>query len=259
MARTASPELLPCEALRPHVARYGIQRAAGDEAYRVLPGTGLVMGFQFTGALERLDGAARQRLHRAGITGLQQGAATFRPAEGAGSVLVYFREAGAAAFFRVPLHELFGQSLSLEHFMLRSELLLLEERLLEATTDAGRIGVVERFLLHRLSAAPPDPLVAQALALIHRSRGTVRMEQLADALHTGRSPLERRFRKAVGAAPKQYAGIVRMKGVLQGHAPGQRLLDTALEAGFYDQAHFIKAFRTFTGETPKGFFGNAVE
>jgi AraC-like DNA-binding protein len=259
MAKTASPELLPCEALRPHVERYGIHQAVGEEAYRVLPGTGLVMGFQFTGGLERLHGATGQRLHRSGITGLQRGAATFRTTEGAGSVLVYFREAGAAAFFREPLHELFGQSLSLEHFMLRSELLLLEERLQEATTDVDRIGVVERFLLHRLSAFAPDAMVAQALALIHRSKGAIRMEPLAAALHTSRSPLERRFRKAVGATPKLYAGIVRMKGVLQGRAPGERLLDTALEAGFYDQAHFIKTFRTFTGETPKGFFGNAVE
>lgn len=259
MGQDASPIVLPCEALQPFVERYAVVRAKNDESYRVLPGTGLVMGFQFSGAVNRYQDGGEQRLNRSGITGLHGAAVTFRSEAGTSSVLVYFREAGATALFELPLHELFEQSLSLEHFMLRSELLLLEERLEEATKDVERVAVVEGFLLKRLKATAPDPFVARALALIHASKGCIRIDQLAERLHSSRSPLERRFRKAVGATAKQYAGIVRMKHVVHAHAPGALLLDTALEAGFYDQAHFIKAFRSFTGETPQEFFGPAEE
>jgi AraC-like DNA-binding protein len=31
------------------------------------------------------------------------------------------------------------------------------------------------------------------------------------------------------------------------------MLDAALECGYYDQAHFIKAFKGFTGLTPTAF------
>lgn len=239
--------------------RYTIVRSGDEGPFRVLPGTGLVMGFQFSGAMERLQDGVGRRLHRSGITGILGTAAIFRNTPGTGTVLVHFREAGAAPFLPGPVHELFGESLSLEQFMLRSELVLLEERLEEAAIDADRIALVEAFLLKRLRAEAPDPLVVRALALIHESRGTLRIAQLATRLHTSRSPLERRFRARVGATPKQYAGIVRMKHVLRAHVPGTSLLDTALDAGFYDQAHFIKVFRDHTGEAPQRFFGAPAE
>lgn len=259
MAQPAPFIALPSEALRPFVERYAVVRSTSDAPYTVLPCTGLVLGFQFSGAVTRMEGAGTRKLHRSGVTGLHSSAATFQSEAGTGTVLVYFREAGATAFFPEPLNELFGQSLSLEQFMLRSELVLLEERLEEADTDADRIAVVEAFLLQRLRPARPDAMVVQALALIHRSKGSIRIEQLAEQLHTSRSPLERRFRKAVGATAKQYAGIVRMRAVLHAHVPGTALLDTGLDAGFYDQAHFIKAFRAFTGEAPQRFFGPPAE
>ena len=37
------------------------------------------------------------------------------------------------------------------------------------------------------------------------------------------------------------------------HAPGARLTRLAHDAGFYDQAHFIHEFRTFSGMTPGEF------
>lgn len=259
MAQPAPSIALPCESLRPFVERYAVVRSTSDVPFNVLPGPGLVLGFQFSGAVKRVDQSGSHKLHRSGITGLHGTAATFLNDAGTGTVLVYFRESGATAFFPEPLNELFGQSLSLEHFMLRSELVLLEERLEEADNDAGRVAVVEDFLLERLRLAKPDALVVGALARIHRSKGNIRIEQLAEQLHTSRSPLERRFRKAVGATAKQYAGIVRMRQVLGAHVPGAALLDTALEAGFYDQAHFIKAFRAFTGEAPQRFFGPPAE
>lgn len=234
-------------------------RSTSEVPFNVLPGTGLVLGFQFSGAVRRMEPSGARKLHRSGVTGLHGAATTFQTEAGTSTVLVYFREAGATAFFPEPLNELFGQSLSLEQFMLRSELVLLEERLEEAANDADRVAVVEAFLLERLRPAKPDALVVGALALIHRSKGNIRIEQLAEHLHTSRSPLERRFRKAVGATAKQYAGIVRMRQVLGSHAPGATLLDTALVAGFYDQAHFIKAFRAFTGEAPQRFFGLTEE
>lgn len=259
MAEPALPIALPCEALRPFVERYAVVRSTSAAPYHVLPGTGLVLGFQFSGAVTRMEPGGSRKLHRSGVSGLHGSAATFQSQAGTGTVLVYFREAGATAFFPEPLNELFGQSLSLEQFMLRSELVLLEERLEEAATDTARIAVVECFLLQRLRSARPDALVGGALALIHRSKGNIRIEQLTEQLHTSRSPLERRFRKAVGATAKQYAGIVRMRQVLGAHVPGTAMLDTALEAGFYDQAHFIKTFRAFTGEAPKRFFGPPPE
>ena len=93
-----------------------------------------------------------------------------------------------------------------------------------------------------------------ALALIHRSKGDIRIRDLMDQLHISQSPLEKRFRQAVGTSPKKFASIVRLKNVVQHYNVGASLTELGYEAGFYDQANFIREFKTFTGETPEKFF-----
>ena len=168
--------------------------------------------------------------------------------------MVYFKVNGAAAFFSEPIHELFRQSLSLDNFILRSELVILEEQLDEAKSDIERINVVERFLLSRLKQHKPDALVLAAVALIFEKHGNIRMSEVAEKLHTSQSPFEKRFRRVVGATPKKFASIIRLKYTLQQFQAQTSLTSLAYESGFYDQAHFIKEFKTFTGETPEHFF-----
>lgn len=192
-------------------------------------------------------------LDSAGVSGLADHYKVFKNTADTGTLLVYFKEAGAAHFFRHPLHELFRESVSLDNFMLRSELLLLEEQLHEAKTDPAKIHVIERFLISRLNPAEPDKLVITALEQIHKSKGNIRIAELARLLHTSQSPLEKRFRQAVGASPKKFSSIVRLKHAVQAYRPGNSLTALGYEAGFYDQAHFISAFKIFTGETPELF------
>lgn len=138
--------------------------------------------------------------------------------------------------------------------MLRSELLCLEEQLTEAKTDIQRITVVEHFLINRMTNTEPDKLVLAALALIHKNKGNIRIKELTEQLFISQSPLEKRFRQAVGASPKKFASIVRLKNVIQHYDSANSLAALGYETGFYDQAHFIKEFKVFTGETPEKFF-----
>ncbi len=223
--------------------------------YRVLPGANTVMGFQFKGTLAYLENDSPVRLAASGITGLRDTYRVFSNSPNIGTVLVIFKPGGVQPFFSQPLHEIFGESISLDNFMLRSELLAFEAQLSEAKTDYARVKVIEKLLLSRLRVVEPDKLVAAALALIYKNRGNLRIKDLAAQLHTSQSPLEKRFRQVVGASPKKFASIVRFKHVIQNYKTADSLTALGYEAGFYDQAHFIKEFRAFTGETPEQFFG----
>jgi AraC-like DNA-binding protein len=75
-----------------------------------------------------------------------------------------------------------------------------------------------------------------------------------EELHVSQSPLEKRFREAVGTSPKKFASIVRFKNLIRDRAPGSSLVELAYEGGFYDQSHFIKEFKNFTGDTPESYF-----
>lgn len=218
---------------------------AAEATYKVLPDTGVVIGFQYKGRLFRVEDGNPTPLSISGISGLADHSRAFRNLPGTGTILVFFKEAGAAPFFRQPLHELFRESVSLDNFMLRSELFCLEEQLVEAPTNPERIALLEKFFIGRMTQSEPDKLVLAALALIHQSKGNVRIKDLALQLHTSQSPLEKRFRAAVGASPKKFASIVRLKNVLQQYPTADSLTGLGYEAGFYDQAHFIKRVQGF--------------
>jgi AraC-like DNA-binding protein len=252
--RLISQIYTPCELLQPYIHSFVIQEIADECEYKVLPDTGLVIGFQYKGDLFYLHDKNEVPLSHSGITGLCGSYRIFRNSADTGTVLAIFKEAGASVFFKQPLHELFNESISLDNFMFRSELLLLEEQLCEAKTDPERITIVEKFLLSRITHTEPDPLVLAALSLIHKSKGDIRIRELVKQLHISQSPLEKKFRQAVGTSPKKYASVVRMKNVIQQYVPGSSLTSLGYEAGFYDQAHFIRVFKTFTGDTPESFF-----
>jgi AraC-like DNA-binding protein len=225
-----------------------------ETTYKVLPDTGFVIGFQYKGRLSRIDTPEKTPLSISGVSGLADHSKIFKNSPHIGSVLVFFKEGGAAAFFKQPLHELFRESVSLDNFMLRSELLYLEEQLAEALSDNSKIATVENFLISRMTAAEPDKLVLAALALIHKNKGNIKIKELAAQLHISQSPLEKRFRAAIGASPKKFASIVRLKNIIQTYDTVNSLTELGYETGFYDQAHFIKEFKTFTGDTPEKFF-----
>ncbi|HTM67621.1 MAG TPA: helix-turn-helix domain-containing protein [Flavipsychrobacter sp.] len=245
---------IPSEALRPYVKSFVVQETGEESTYRVLPDTGLVIGFQYKGKLSRLDNTLETPLSVSGISGLADHSRIFKNSADIGSVLVFFKDAGASPFFHQPLNDLFRESVSLDNFMLRSELLCVEEQLAEATSDVQRIAVVEQFLISRMNPGKHDELIPAALQLIYQSKGTIRIKELASKLCISQSPLEKRFREAVGASPKKFASIVRLKNVLQQYNDKSSLTELGYESGFYDQAHFIREFKTFTGETPETFF-----
>ena len=244
---------IPCDALKPYVDRLTISEACAESVYKVLPGTGAVIGFQFKGTLYHINDGRETALSRSGVTGLSDTFSVFKNSSETGTVLVYFKDGGASAFFREPIHELFRISVSLDNFILRSELLLLEEQLSEAATHPAKVKVIEEFLVSRMIAITPDMLVVKALNLIYARNGNIRITELCAQLNTSQSPLEKRFRKVVGASPKKFASVVRLKNMLKGDG-NIPLTQRGLDAGFYDQSHFIKEFKRFTGDTPENYF-----
>lgn len=244
---------LPSPVLQPYIKQFVISENTESTEYKVLPGTSMVIGFQYRGSLQKIKGTGEGNLSISGITGLLDSYQVFKNSSDIGSVLVYFTETGASCFFKIPLNEIFSQSLSLDTFITSSVIAIVEEQLAEAKTDLERIHLVESFLLSQLQHRNPDTLVTQALHLIISSNGTLRINELSQKLHISQSPLEKRFRKTVGATPKKFSSIIRLHSVIK-NASLNNLTTLGLESGYFDQSHFIRDFKTFTGQTPEQFF-----
>lgn len=243
---------LPCRQLTPFIKHLIISESGVAKTYKVLPGTSLVMGFQYSGKLAHLRGQSSMPLAAAGVTGLMDAYRMFKNTPHTGTVLVIFKEAGAAHFIKTSLNELYNESLSLDHFFDRHKLSEVEQKLSAASGDQQRIRIVEQLFISYLNDKPQDLLVNAAIAKINQSNGSMRIEQLARYLNTSQSPLEKRFRKVVGASPKKYSSLVRIRHTLDNLTPGnyQQII---FMAGYHDQAHFIKDFKTYTGDTPEQF------
>jgi len=129
----------------------------------------------------------------------------------------------------------------------------IEEKLSVASTDKQRIKIVEYFLLTQLKDIKTDKLIIEAVKLIYQTKGTIRVKELNEKLCISQSPFEKRFRKIVGTTPKKFSSIIRFNAVLDKLNDTKSLTEICYENNFFDQAHFIKDFKHFTGQTPEEF------
>lgn len=243
----------PTEKLKPYIKYFVVSENKLESEYKVFPSSGLVIGFQYKGQLATVKDNTENKLTTAGITGISDGYKIFKNSNDIGTVLVFFTEIGFTHFASHPANELFNLSISLDDIFEKNSITEVEEKLLMATTDKQRIRIVEQFLLAQLKDIETDKLIVEAVKLIYQSKGTIRIKELSEKLFISQSPFEKRFRKVVGTTAKKFASIVRFNSVLDNLNETKSLTEICYENNFFDQAHFIKDFKQFTGETPENF------
>lgn len=243
----------PTGRLKPYIKYFVVSESEFENEYKVFPSSGLVIGFQYKGQLSTIKDNAESKLTTAGITGISDGYKIFKNSADIGTVLVFFTEIGFTHFASHPANELFNLSISLNDIFEKNVITEVEEKLAVATTDKKRIKMVEQFLLTQLKYIETDKLIVEAVKLIYQSNGTIRIKELNEKLFISQSPFEKRFRKVVGTTAKKFASIVRFNTVLDSLNEPKSLTEICYEHNFFDQAHFIKDFRQFTGDTPENF------
>lgn len=115
---------------------------------------------------------------------------------------------------------------------------------------------LQRHLIQRALVRTYDPGVVQAAAkLLHHVRGQYRIEELADYCQTSVRQLQRDFKNVIGTSPKVFARTLRFESAQRRlmFEPDVDLTSVAYDCGYFDQAHFIKDFKAFTGKTPSEY------
>jgi AraC-like DNA-binding protein len=246
---------IPVALLSPFIKTYLIIESEEELQNRVLPDTSLVMAFRYKGQVSYLEDGITKGLPVSVVSGLRKSGRIIEYTKGAGNLLVIFKEGGANAFIREPLNKLFEDTIALDSFTGFQSLASIEERLAGAKDNNQRINLVEDFLLSKLYNRKPDKLILTALERIHLSKGIIRIKDLAAELYISLDAFEKRFRRLVGMSPKQFSYIVKMRTIVNSNkGAAQSLTTLAYDAGYFDQPHFNKDFRSFTGQTPTDFF-----
>jgi AraC-like DNA-binding protein len=97
-------------------------------------------------------------------------------------------------------------------------------------------------------------LADKAIEMIFATKGMLSIGDLKSALFTTEKQLERVFKHFIGLSPKLYCRIVRFNYLFECKQNGNKnWADVFHTAGFYDQSHFIRNFKGFTGDEPSSY------
>ena len=138
----------------------------------------------------------------------------------------------------------------------------IEEKILNTTSVLDRINHLETFLVNRL--ADPDMIgriIRSTVETILAGKGRLSVDELSKRININRRQLERKFTSTIGLSPKQLSKTIRLQAAIKMLLNKKYAsLTTLAHAGeYYDQSHFIKDFKEFTGLTPKEFYGGHLE
>lgn len=231
-----------------HIQRLLLDDGGPAATYDVYPDVACVLGIQLTGRLEELIDGTPRPLRPTGITGLHQRPKAFRRSADCLTVLVRLDPLATGQILRVPAGELAGASLALDDLLGAGAVGDLDERI--RGVDGQWLAVLTDWLRRRLVGQAPDPVLSAALSTIRAACGQVTVRNLSRDLNISERQLERRFTLAIGVSPKRFAAIVRFRAAVAA-AGARSLADVAQVAGYYDQSHFIREFRTLTGHPPR--------
>lgn len=157
------------------------------------------------------------------------------------------------SLMRRPLHDLCGRPLALAD-MNAPVLSELEDRLFDATSESDIKDTLDQCLLRTLSIES-NAMLGFSVRELFESRGASGIHEITRKCGVHYRTLEKAFRERVGVPPRTLAKVLRFKHAfngLSGTPEGGRL--QALECGYYDQSHFCREFKYFTGSTPTRFF-----
>lgn len=162
---------------------------------------------------------------------------------------IRFLPGGVTPFWRAEIADIQNRILDVQD-VLPKETKVLADMVFESQSFSQRIAVAQSYLVSILkkNKHTMHPALATALHHILSTGGDLSIETQAAEYISSRQ-LRRLFQDHVGCSPKLFARIVRFQHTLKAMQT-----DTGTghfyHHGYFDQAHFIKEFKNFYGDTP---------
>jgi AraC-like DNA-binding protein len=178
-----------------------------------------------------------------------------------GIFAVRFHPEGFLPFATIPIKEMENRPISLKRLFGKSGQEI-EKKILGTDSVSEKISGIETFLSDRLTDTDTiDRIIKLTVETILSTNGRLPIDKLSRLININRRQVERKFSSTIGLSPKQLSKIIRLQATLRTllNKKFTNLTDLAYEGEYYDQAHFIKDFKEFTGLTPKEFYHNDLK
>ena len=192
------------------------------------------------------------------ITGIGSQFGGFMTDKGKARVFsIIFRSTGFYRVFNIP-PVLFTNVIEEEEYACNKSLAILHLQLRESKSISQMTACCENYLLTQLANSgakdPYNSILSVSDCIVSNSNNTI--EKLAYDANMSLKTFERKFIEKVGTSPKLFSSIVRFNKAITLKMSDYRKSWTTIahDCGYFDQMHFIKDFRRFSGNLPGAFF-----
>ena len=172
--------------------------------------------------------------------------------KGAGCIAICFYPGMAYQFFHIPMNLLSDRTVALSDLWdgLAAEL---EDKLAGLCSNEDRVKAVQKYLIQQLASDRRDLQVDYCLNQVRRSSTSISVGRLSAEIGLSQRQLLRSFQERIGLSPKEYLRVSRFTHSLQylKRYPHISLTEVACQSGYYDQSHFIRDYKEYTGYSPR--------
>ncbi len=244
----------PNNFLSTYIDRYWMWEYKAETEFEmplIFPGTGLELFIH----LHQPFSINNEKLPQAHIACPRQ-YATINPVNDLKFIAIRFRSGAFRHFSPVPFSEINNAFIGLEEIWGQDALAFLNI-LNEQATNEAYIKVIESFLTqqyHRFQKGDAK-FWDMAINKLYYNFESVQLETLANEKNISYRHFERGFKAQFGITPKRFQTISRFQNTVKKLllTKQKMYLPVALDNGYFDQAHFIKEFETYTGYAPSAF------
>lgn len=212
----------------------------------------------FDGAVyERWVGVDVTRHHQPNLDAQRRDAIRIVQAGRGRTAGVRFHLGGVGPFTTTSLHRFTGATPTPEAVFGPAAGALLARLECERDVDA-QAAYLDAWFLEQLRPPPAHEGFRASLDALVAAHGETPIGELAAACGVSVRQLERWFARFLGLPPKETARILRFQRALRMLMtdPEGSLAQVAQDAGYFDQAHFVRDFRRMTGGgVPRGYRG----
>lgn len=230
-----------------------------NQKQKIIPDGCIEMTFNLEDKIKRYISEDEYIVHpQSMIMGQRTKSYFIEPLGNVKSFAICFYPYGFANFVSTSLEELVDIETPIENIFGEHEAIELEQQIIQASSTADRIEVIEAFLLKKLNENTTiQNIVRTTVDTLVSSNGSTSITQIMNGDLSKKRQLERYFKKEIGISPKQLGRVLRLQTALNLLLNSdEKLTNIAYESEYFDQTHFIKDFKEFTGITPKEFLGN---
>lgn len=169
---------------------------------------------------------------------------------------ISFFPAGLYPFLKTPLSEFTNKVIELEAPAGKLTTAI-EEKLSIAASVAEKLEAIENELTELIDIKLlPTQQVKHIYSAFNANLDCLNVDRFCREYGISQRKLERIFNKYIGISPKLYYRINRFQRVVNqmfNNNNPAKLVSLAYEHEFWDQNHFIKDFKAFTGSSPSHF------